>query len=211
MPTIHTSIEKKRGCGYRKPGGFYLIGSKEAAPCCKLPVLLTACPCCGNRVKFTRGFQWISGKILGAADCSVIWKYNGTCPLVSIKDQRIGLMWVGRAFYSTPKEFENEAARMGVSKRIKHLPKNCKIGSWIALAHMAAVEILPGSPDHPKGEHWPMPEWVPGIFHIFKVTGIDYIVKGTEDNERLEELENQGIRLVKVEREGDPVPMGLQD
>src|SRR5690242_9897431 len=98
MPQIHTLIEPERGCGFRKAGGKYLIGGSLSAPCCLLPFPLDCCPCCGNKIKFTRGFQWITTKLFSARvptknddhDCY-------TCPL-NFENERIGLMWVGEKY-----------------------------------------------------------------------------------------------------------------
>jgi hypothetical protein len=44
--TIHTLIERKRDCGYRKPGGTYLRSDGLAEAHGRLPIPLDACPTC---------------------------------------------------------------------------------------------------------------------------------------------------------------------
>ena len=46
MATIHKRVEGKRGCGFRKPGGLYMV-SAVSAPCGKLPTPLDICPTWG--------------------------------------------------------------------------------------------------------------------------------------------------------------------
>lgn len=198
MPTIITLVEKRRGCGYRKPGGYYLIGSGgPALGCCRLPYLLTSCPCCGNEIKFTRGFQWITNELFNQspARClDVPGKYPGSCPLVGTR-KKIGLMWVGEQFYPTPADFTAEAEAQGVSKRVGTIPKDCKPGTWVALAH--------------RKSGLKQPDEVPVVFMVFRIQSIDYVVTGKETDDELAELENQGYRLVNVIPEGTQLTTGI--
>jgi len=137
MAQIKTSIESARGCGFRKEGGKYLISGGLSAPCFKLPIPLTYCPCCGAGIKFSRAFQWISKEIIINAPCSKKG-CKGCIPFDGSVD-KFGLLWVGEKFYST-KSFTKEAAIKGVSKRIPFVPKELIIGeTWILLAHKRAV------------------------------------------------------------------------
>src|SRR5260370_22228167 len=40
------AVEAKRGCGYRKAGGLYLVGGGIGLPCDRLPYEIHECPCC---------------------------------------------------------------------------------------------------------------------------------------------------------------------
>jgi hypothetical protein len=42
---------------------------------------------------------------------------------------------------------------------------------------------------------------------VFKITSIDYVVRDDDDEERLNQLEADGYRLVKIEREGSQIPL----
>lgn len=53
------AVEGKRGCGFRKIGGLYMVGEYVSVPCDRLPFILDVCPCCGGGVKQTRGTTWI--------------------------------------------------------------------------------------------------------------------------------------------------------
>lgn len=182
MANIRVSIEEKRGCGFRKPGGLYLMGGGVSAPCCKLPFPLTVCPCCGGGVKFTRGFTWINTDL-----------FPGSCAdererlcVLNLEGVQMGLLWVGELFYSTPGEFSREADRQGISRRISAVPRGFEVGkTWVALAHIKAI----------NGES-------PGIFRVFRPDRIEYVIAGNESAEELEALEKRGISLVRVERAG---------
>jgi hypothetical protein len=51
--------EQRRGCGFRKEGGIYLIGEGAGSPCCRLPIALDRCPTCGGGIAQTRGWTWV--------------------------------------------------------------------------------------------------------------------------------------------------------
>lgn len=174
-----TRIESARGCGYRKPGGKYLVGGGFSTPCGKLPIPLHECPCCGGGIRFSRGWKWIKHELVKDQPCS-IKGCQGCVPFDgSIED--MGLMWVGEKYY-TPESFQKEAHNVGVSKRISALPKNFKVGeTWVLLAHKKAIE----------NER-------PGIFTAFKPTAIEYIVDENDEQYKLDRLEKQGFTLVKV-------------
>lgn len=189
MPIITTKVESKRGCGYRQPGGLYLISDGISSTCGKLPVELCVCPTCGNGITHFRGFKWVTYKIIEEAPCDVP-KCKGCFPFNGLV-QEFGLMWVGEKFYPTPYDFIKEATSQGISKRIKSIPNKFKINmDWILLAHMKAVEQENG-------------EAKPGIFRAFKPTRVEYIVKGDETEEELNNKEKRGITLVKVVRDID--------
>jgi len=42
------AIKAKRGCGYRKIGGLYLVGNYIPVACDRLPMPIGACPVCGQ-------------------------------------------------------------------------------------------------------------------------------------------------------------------
>lgn len=192
MPNITILREKPRGCGYRKPGGMYLRTDGIGSACLKLNIPLTVCPCCGGGVKQARGWTWVNTKLFESPrcpkGCEVDWKC--TCPFGQ-RDLRMGLMWVGASkFYPTPEAFAEEAAAYGVSKRLHQIPKDFRVGqTWVALAHPKAC---PGVDE--KGSAAEMP----GIFHAFRPSRIEYVVKGTETEDELKALEKRGLSLVQV-------------
>ena len=118
MRTVYD--EPARGCGFRKKGGIYLVSDGLAAPCGRLPIPLDVCPCCGAGIKPTRGWTWIQPRMIiektEPPACS--GDYCTECPVGGDIPERAGLLWIGEKFYATVEQFEIEAARLGVSRRI---------------------------------------------------------------------------------------------
>ena len=214
--TIRVSVEAARGCGYRKPGGKYLVAGGLSEPCPKLPIELHACPACGGGIRQARGFTWILPHPLLDPGPHGSREHDRVCPLGGdytdshwLHGERAGLIWIGAKFYPTPGAFMEEATRMGVSRRIAQVPRDLKIGeTWVALAHPAA---LPGECEHgaPTGATCVnCPDGVSdakmrgGVITFFRPTAIEYIVKGDESDEQLAALEERGFTLVKVIRAG---------
>lgn len=194
MPNIRVSHEGKRGCGYRKEGSLYLVLPEfEGKPCGKLPLPLDHCPCCGAGVKFARGWTWINGKLLFKdKECPFPRPLRHERCILDDPPEKMGLIWIGEKFYKTPEDWMEEGRDMGVSRRIKNIPKGFVLGeTWVAVAH---IEAIPG------GETWEgkKEKGKPAIFQVFKPSVIEYIVKGTETEEELTKLEERGISLVKV-------------
>lgn len=131
------AVEPKRGCGYRKIGGTYLVGDPGGFPCDRLPIILTSCPVCGNGFKQARGFTWIDvDKLVGGIHRNCQDEFP--CPLCmdTSKLGKAGLLWIGEQFYRTPKAFDDEARILGISRRIAAVPRNFKVGeTWVLLAH----------------------------------------------------------------------------
>lgn len=150
--TIRISVEGARGCGYRKVGGLYLMGSGKMVKCGRLPRVLEVCPTCSHGIKPTRGWTWIEpGPIFGLdrdatttdqffalVDCGE--DYCRTCPAGGGLPERAGLLWIGGQFYPTPAEFNREANSLGVSRRITAIPKDLVVGeTWVFVAHREAI------------------------------------------------------------------------
>lgn len=217
MPTIHTSVEGARGCGYRKGGGLYLVAGGLSEPCPKLPIELHVCQVCGGGVKQTRGFTWILPDPLLDPGAHGSAEHDYVCPLGSqyaeqhwSQGDKAGLIWIGASFYPTPEDFMAEARMMGVSRRLSAVPRDLVIGeTWIALAHPRAIsgECEHGAPVGNPCSNCPdgasAGEWRGGVITFFRPTAIEYIVKGDETDEELDHLEERGFRLVRVVKSGE--------
>jgi hypothetical protein len=139
--------EGKRGCGYRKEGGTYLItDATELQDCGKLPLPLDVCPCCGQGIKAARAWTWVNAqKLFGGVECRLATFPSGRCfcPLSdeSLKDNsRMGLLWIGEKFYKTPAEFLAEGRKQGFSRRLPMVPKDFELGkTWVLFAHRKAI------------------------------------------------------------------------
>jgi hypothetical protein len=221
--TIQTiENEAKRGCGYRKEGGMYLMAGAPTASCGKLPLALDICPCCGQGIKPSRGWTWVSGaKLFEGRACSKIAASDvgGKC-ICALADppERMGLLWVGEKFYATPADFLKEGMAQGVSRRLAAIPRDFILGETLVLfAHAKAM--IKKCPTCAAGVNLDAPrEGTPGlfadceecagtgsvfgagIFGCFRPTRIEYIVKADDTTEKLEGIEKRGITLVKLTR-----------
>lgn len=143
------SVEARRGCGYRKIGGMYLVSGGRGVYCDRLPIPLDICPTCGHGIKQTRGFTWVDAAALVGGvhpDCAD----DFPCPLCMAPHElgRCGLLWIGEKFYKTPRDFDLEAAALGVSRRISAIPRGFKVGeTWILFVHPKAITAPLNCPD----------------------------------------------------------------
>jgi hypothetical protein len=209
MVTVVTSTEHARGCGYRKPSkngvGIYLVGPGLAAPCGRLPLPLTVCPCCSAGIKPTRGWTWIEPSLLFPTSdllrrvpryCCAGLDACRTCPVgIQPVTGKHGLLWTGEKFYRSPHIFMAEARQMGVSRKLGAIPNGFKLGeTWVFLAHRLTI------PDGQGG-------FTPGIFTMFRPTGVDLVIDDADNvPERAVKLAEQigdGTRIVKVIRDVD--------
>ncbi len=194
---IEIQVEDARGCGFRKPGGLYLRSNAPAALCGKLPLPLTTCPCCGSGIKASRGFTWVNGaKLFEKQACGVdSITLNDSCLLCPLGSallpqlEKCGLLWVGESFYKTTAHWLREAEKMGISRRISTVPKDFILGeTWILMAHRKAInKIVAGKPFTQ-----------PAIFSLFKPERIEYVVRGNESQQFLDNLAKRSITPVKV-------------
>lgn len=201
-PSIRISIESERGCGYRKVGGLYLRYDGPAMSCGRLPIPLTVCPCCGHGFKPSRGFTWVNAdQLIEAAPNNCISDNCLYCPIggmIANGIGRAGLIWIGEEFYKTPLDFEREAARSGISRRIAAVPNDFEIGkTWIMLAHRKVI-LNPV-------EFGKEPTYTAGIFRIFKPDRIEVVVDGTESDELIESYLARKLTPVLVKHQEETV------
>ena len=200
MIEIQVRHDRKRGCGWRKPGGKYLIGGSLCAPCGKLPYFLDAgCPTCGHGIKPMRGWRWINASLL-FRDWGTCFKdgedTDCTPCLLCEPPVRAGLIWIGDTFYS-PAEFVAEAVTLGISRRIACVPKGFQVGKTLVL--LASRHVPKYGDNDALFRELPLRDG-PGIFAAFVPTALEYMVKGSESTEELERLDSQGFTLVRIER-----------
>jgi hypothetical protein len=210
------AVEAKRGCGFRKVGGLYMVGGKLGAPCCKMPIPLHVCPTCSGGVKQTRGWTWIDPRPWLAKPCSsfVGIGFGSTLPVFDCPaanperlGERVGLLWIGGRFYSTPEDFAREANELGISRRLTAIPRNFKLGeTWVFLAHPKVIRAEAPATLDPDEQ---APEWLPGVFRIFKPTAIEKIVTQSQasDEAEMKALADRGITPVVVP-DNDPDHQG---
>ncbi len=203
------AIEGKRGCGYRKVGGMYFVGTGIAVGCHRLPFPLNVCPVCGAGIHFSRGYTWIQAdKLFGICEplescaCLAAVRESGLiCPVCDPPADRAGLLWVGQAYYS-PGSFIAEALEMGVSKRIAQVPREFKVGeTWVYLAHKHAVT---NQSDLGFGSDTAESNSTPGIFYAFRPQRIEKLIRKSDaSDETIEALKKRGITAIVIP-DGDP-------
>jgi hypothetical protein len=129
------AIEQRRGCGYRKAGGLYLVGAlNNMVPVDYLPTCIDYAQ--------TRGATWAEPKRL------LLGVPPGEAAAYRAREKAL-LMWVGAEHYATTADFLAEARSIGVSKRIQSIPDDAKIGDAVALAHPKALTV--GQMSHEPG------------------------------------------------------------
>lgn len=184
------AVEPRRGCGYRKIGGLYLVSGREGLPCDRLPFPLAICPTCSQGIKQTRGWTWIDPTALfrgGHVPC--IDSRPNRCPVCNPSQlKRAGLLWIGGKFYPTTDHFKMEAAELGISRRIRTIPHGFKLGeSWILLAHPSAISDFDNDTTRP------------GIFMTWRPSRIEKILPVSKVvSEERTKLEKRGITCVFV-------------
>lgn len=195
------AVEAKRGCGYRKVGGLYLVSGELSAECDRLPFELSVCPCCGGGIKQARGWTWVQPfKLFEGTHkpCSCF----GICPVCYPlqffgETGKAGLLWIGEQHYPTVSEFVQEGLTQGISRRINSIPRQFEIGkTWVLLAHPKAVRRMSTKDEIRKNGLFINGETVekPGIFAVFRPRRIERIVKQSEYETwlKLQNPENDG-------------------
>lgn len=211
---VHLSVERARGCGYRKPSkggvGIYVMAGGPGDRCGRLPFLIEVCVACGEGVKPSRSWTWITPSILLTKDqlldvlagdsrpCDIYgFPRCNRCPVGGgIPEGKHGLLWIGEQHYKTPAEYMNEGRAVGVSRKISAVLRGFRLGEhWVYLAHRSAVTN--GDPDNP----------LPGIFTAFKPSHIDLVIederKIPDKAKKLKDKLGDGARIVKVVRDID--------
>lgn len=215
-------VEKRRGCGVRKPGGFYLVTGGKPFMCGRQ---MPSVPWHHNP---HRGYQYIplmdyleswSGKphACSKKDCE-------DCPIKRMKPFGQALMaWVGVKYYRTPKDFLEEGQAMGFSRRIpeRMIGPVVRRKLPIILAHRHGIEWtekvdrLPKeeeqaavleiedqlqfhlSIEDPKDKSKEIVRYSEAKFiYAFYPKNVEYILKGDESDERIQELTELGVKLV---------------
>jgi len=230
------AIEQKRGCGYRKVGGLYMVTGGLSATCDRLPVEAKVCPCCGEGIKQGLGWKWVEpfrmfeGKHSPADDAMKADESNsldnlricdcqpGCWVCNPVEGAKAGLMWVGTKFYPTPEDFLKEGVEMGISKRIKCIPNGFEMGKTrVLLAHPKAIKknVSINSVEDPelkadmeaKGEKFRV-IYSPGIFAVFMPEKIEQLVQEKKATKAaMKKLEKRGITPVVVP-DSDPDHFG---
>jgi hypothetical protein len=140
------ACEAKRGCGFRKVGGIYLVSGDAWDDCDRLPFPIGYCPVCHEGMKFPRSPREINPlKLLGLHEQCTETPHDwgapaGACRVCQPTEEVAYLLGVGEQFYKTPAIFMEEAHRLGISKRVAAIPKKLEVGkTWVYLVHRHAM------------------------------------------------------------------------
>ena len=201
------AIEARRGCGYRKCGGLYLVASGSGMPCGRLPIPLDVCPTCHQGIKQARGWTWIDvPALVKDIPCKAAKALCALCPLSTPETiGKAGLLWVGEKFYKTPEAFNDESNKLGISRRIKAIPRGFKVGeTWVLLAHSKGLtKQCPTCNDENfldcQDCGGKTVITVPAVFRIFKPEAVEKLITESQATpEELKKLEKDDIRPVVV-------------
>lgn len=205
------AIEGRRGCGYRKVGGLYLISTGLMEACHRLPLETSICPTCGTGIRPSRAWTWIDPQpillpdscanrlpnveeILGLDAAAHHCMRCVVCDPTLLSEGEHGLIWVGVQHYPKPDLFLIESVKMGVSRRIQAVPKGFVLGeTWVFLGHPKAIR-------RPTTIEVGKYDFLPGIFQAFKPQRIELVCKQSqmEDEEWVEKQRKRGLSLFPV-------------
>lgn len=155
------SYEIRRGCGFRKLGGIYLVADPEEWGGSDLvPIDVETCPICGHGLRTARGLTYFDAAgywgeyhnrrgqalldVLNASKDQTSALARSLRSAVdyspddaqSLDARHAGLLWVGEKFYKSPEMFSKEAISLGISRRVPKIPRGFKVGETIiCLAH----------------------------------------------------------------------------
>lgn len=194
------ATEARRGCGYRKVGGLYIVSGTNFDFCHRTPVKTP-------EIEFFRGYKEINPYHTIGGRCNKFHEIelrnggaNYHCYLCSIcnppdQDHMHGLMFVGEGYY-TPESFMNEAVKLGVSKRISKIPENLVLGDSIIYVAYKYMKF-PLKDNDGKIFAW---ESMPAIFMSFVPDRIEKIITESQskNEELMKGLEEKGITPVIV-------------
>lgn len=187
------AVEARRGCGFRKIGGIYIVADGLSEPCERLPLPLLDCPTCGHGIKHSRGFNWITKDYLFAHAKPCAYPPGDSvdpdkshnhekCPVcrpgllkADEPADRSGLIWIGQQHYS-PSQWIAESLSMGVSRRVPAFPRGLVIGKTrVFAAHKHGLnmqaKLIEGAPETAKGD-----ATKPAVIHTFVVKRVEVIV-----------------------------------
>jgi len=189
------ATEQARACGFRKVGKMYLVGDWHPTTCDRLPYWLSICPTCGHGIHQGRGMQEIEPLPLFGLheNCTCV----GKCLMCIPPNGKHYIMWVGKRYYKTAKDFVAEAETMGISKAISAIPRGFTIGkSVVYLAHRLTERAQPMENGFPGFTEL---KEKPGIFLVWRPERIEKIYwDNQKDSEFVEADIKRGITPVFV-------------
>ena len=193
MIIVTERIEKKRLNGYRIPGELYLVGSLPVTQLEKIPFELSQnlVPKMGLQPK-PDGFPYSHALLAG-------------------------MMWVNGKHYSHAAHFMQEARQLQVQMRIKRVSCSIEPGRTVVLlAHRKAIVDYSNGCNgwvNSEGEAETDIQYKPGVFSMFTVRSMEYVIKDETDLEDkyIIQLAAAGVKLVKVIHSEEMESADLED
>lgn len=178
------AVEPRRGCGYRKIGGLYLCAKAPNALCCQFPIPLRICPTCNQGVKQSRGVTWFEPDPW-LHECD---NMRTMCSLRGHVGKSL-LIWIGAKYYGTPEHFLDETKRLGISRRIKVIPRGFKLGETkVFFAHPDCTFL------EPSGKV----DCGPGLFAMVVPDRFELIVTDQPTVKQKKRLEDERVTPIVV-------------
>jgi len=201
------AVETRRGSGFRKVGGLYLVCDGIGFGCDRIPLAIVPCSTCGSEPRFSRGMAQINPAELWG-DHQLISKIGVDVKVTLCKEkgakgcsvcrpgEKAYLMWVGSEY--TAESFRLEAAAMGISKRIHALPKSFVMGE--DLVFLAKKNLMPPDEQQWLGDevYYEKRGGSPAVFMAFRPTRLEKIMPDTATERELDKLKADGITPVLV-------------
>ena len=131
---MRTSVEGPRGCGYRKPGGLYLVSGNLSEPCPRLPFETEVCPTCGEGIKPARGYTWVDGGKLVPPTVHGTDEHDLVCPLSPARNETGGYETVVRYGEGSPPSHVAVHDVPGHEQYVSRLGERCGL-IWIGEQH----------------------------------------------------------------------------
>jgi len=229
-PVIEDRTDRKRGCGWRKPGGLYLVADGTAQVCGKLPLPLDVCPCCGGGIRPSRGWTWVNGAALAASRPCDAESRIANCESrighqhdqaddsrLAIRDSQLCSCPLGGGGPILAGGF-GRCGLLWVGGSFYPTPK-AFIDESIRQGVSRRIAAVPNGLvigrtwvmlAHRRAVANPDGSFSPAVFTVFRPRAIEYLVRDeppADPPELLARLAARGITLVRVSRVGEPLPL----
>lgn len=228
------AVEPRRGCGFRKVGGLYLVAPALGEVCHRLPFLLVTCPTCGAGFKPARGWTWVDAiELFGGPAFRDVCRPDkptfdaGHCPRCVVcsptrigSGERTSSDRVRATLEDTP-DARGRAGLLWIGERFYPTPEHFALESS-TLGVSRRIGAVPRG--FVLGETWVLlahrracvaelepgaePVTAAGIFSVFRPTALEKIVRASDDTpEARADAARRGITLVPVP-DSDPDHQG---
>jgi hypothetical protein len=121
-------------------------------------------------------------------ECSK-WRTNLCTFQNQLEEEKGLLIWIGAKYYATPEHFTDEARRMGISRRLKAIPRGFELGK---------TQVFFAHPNCTFTDHYGGSYTAPGVFSMCTPTRFEMIVTDNPTPKQRRRLEDERITPVAV-------------